>query len=64
VPHEETRRIIRVGNSLAVTIPAPWVRYYRLEQKDEVTIISNSNIIIEPPSQKQKTKAVEYAKGA
>jgi len=58
MPHEETRKIIRVGNSLAVTIPKPWLRYFKLNEKDEVTIISNSNIIIEP-RQKQKNKAVE-----
>jgi antitoxin component of MazEF toxin-antitoxin module len=52
MPHEETRKIIKVGNSYAVTIPKPWLRYFRLNEKDEVRLISNSTIVIEPPQKK------------
>ena len=49
MPHEETRKIIKVGNSFAVTLPRGWLRYFKLTDKDNVTIISNGTIIIEPP---------------
>ena len=48
MPHEETRKIIRVGNSFAVTIPKTWLKYYKLTEKDYVKVLSNGNIIIEP----------------
>jgi len=53
LPHEQIRKIIRVGNSLAVTIPKPWLRYYKLSDKDHVKVISNSTIIIEPPNKEK-----------
>jgi antitoxin component of MazEF toxin-antitoxin module len=49
MPHEETRKIIRVGNSYAVTMPRSWLRYFKLTDKDEVKVISNSTVVIEPP---------------
>lgn len=53
MPHEETRKIIRVGNSYAVTLPKTWLKYYNLTDKDKVTVTSNGNIIIEPKRTKQ-----------
>jgi antitoxin component of MazEF toxin-antitoxin module len=47
LPHEQTRKIIRVGNSLAVTIPRAWAQYFRLKEKDSVLIISNGHITIQ-----------------
>lgn len=48
MPHKETRKIIRVGNSYAVTIPKTWLKYYNLTEKDKVTVLSNGSIIIKP----------------
>jgi len=48
MPHEETRKIIRVGNSFAVTIPKTWLRFYGLTDKDRVTVLSNGDVIIKP----------------
>jgi antitoxin component of MazEF toxin-antitoxin module len=48
MPHKQTRKIIRVGNSLAVTIPKPWSRYFGLSEKDEVIVLSNGAVIIKP----------------
>jgi antitoxin component of MazEF toxin-antitoxin module len=56
MPHEETRKIIRVGNSYAVTIPRPWLRYFKLTDKDEVTVISNGIIEIKPQLEKETVK--------
>jgi len=53
MPHEETRKIIRVGNSYAVTMPRAWLRYFKLKGKDQVTVISNSTVIIKPPPLKE-----------
>lgn len=56
MPHEETRKIIRVGEtSYGVILPKSWLRYYKLTDKDQVKVVSNSNVIIEPPQEKRKT---------
>jgi len=54
VPHRQTRKIIRVGNSLAVTIPKAWLNYFELSEKDSVTILSNGAIVIKPTIKKGK----------
>jgi len=49
MPHEETRKIIKVGEtSYAVILPKSWLRYYKLTDRDEVKVISNSTVVIEP----------------
>jgi len=48
MPHEQTRKLIRVGNSLAVTMPKAWLRYFNLTDKDRVTVLSNGRVIIKP----------------
>ncbi len=53
MPHEQTRKIIRVGNSLAVTIPKPWLTYHKLDEKDHLKVVSNSTITLEPPKKKR-----------
>jgi antitoxin component of MazEF toxin-antitoxin module len=55
MPHKQTRKVIRVGNSLAVTIPKPWLSYFKLSEKDEVTLLSNGAIIIKPLSKKVRS---------
>ena len=54
MPHKETRKIIRVGNSLAVTMPSAWIRYFKLANKDEVTVLSNGKVTITPKKTKKK----------
>jgi antitoxin component of MazEF toxin-antitoxin module len=53
MPHEEIRKIIKIGNSHAVTLPKSWLRYYKLTDKDEVLMVSNGTITIKP-MEKQK----------
>lgn len=55
MPHEEKRKIIKVGNSYAVTMPRAWLRYFKLTDKDEVRVTSNSTVVIEPPEKKGET---------
>ena len=54
MPHKETRKIIRVGNSLAVTIPPAWLRFFNLTEKDEVTVLSDGDIVIKPIKKEHK----------
>jgi bifunctional DNA-binding transcriptional regulator/antitoxin component of YhaV-PrlF toxin-antitoxin module len=54
MPHEETRKIIKVGDSYAVTMPRAWLRYFKLSDKDEVVVISNGVVEIRPISAKQE----------
>ena len=40
------RSLFKIGESLAVTLPKAWVRYYRLRPGDVVEITANDEIII------------------
>jgi antitoxin component of MazEF toxin-antitoxin module len=49
--HEEIRKIIRVGNSLAVTIPRTWLSNYKRKNGKEITEVfvkTNGQLIIRP----------------
>lgn len=48
MPQEETRKIIQVGSSFAVTLPRGWVRYYKLKLKDSVLVVTNGCLTIKP----------------
>jgi len=52
MPHEEERKIIKIGDSYGITIPRAWIRYFKLDVTDKVRIVSNSTIVIEPPQKK------------
>lgn len=56
MPHEVTRKIIKVGEtSFAVILPRAWLRYYRLDDKDTVKVISDGIVTIEPLNKKGET---------
>lgn len=46
MPHKEIRKIIRVGDSFAVTLPKGWLKYFGIEPGDEIEMVSNKNITI------------------
>jgi antitoxin component of MazEF toxin-antitoxin module len=51
MPEERVRKVIRVGNSQAITIPKPWLSYYERKNGKKVTdviVTSNGNLIIQP----------------
>lgn len=50
MPHKQTRKILQIGTSLAVTLPVGWLRYYNLKVGDEIELISNGDIIIKRKS--------------
>lgn len=55
MPHEENRKIIKIGEtSYAIILPRSWLRYYKLTDKDHLRVTSNSNIIIEPLEKQQE----------
>jgi antitoxin component of MazEF toxin-antitoxin module len=57
MPHEETRKIIKAGEtSFAVILPRAWLRFYGLKNGDSVKVVSNGTVTIEPPTQKDKRK--------
>jgi hypothetical protein len=53
LPHEETRKIIRIGDSYAVTVPRGWIRYWKISGKDAVRVISDGTVTIFPPEKKE-----------
>jgi len=54
MPHKETRKIIKVGEtSYAVILPKSWLRYYSLTDKDKVTVLSNGSVTIKPSTEKE-----------
>ena len=48
MPTLEHRKIIRVGNSLAVTIPKPWLAYYQLKEGSTVLVETDDYVRIKP----------------
>jgi len=53
LPHEEIRKIIRIGDSYAVTMPRAWIRYNKIRGKDEVLVVSDGSVVINPPVKKE-----------
>jgi antitoxin component of MazEF toxin-antitoxin module len=54
LPHEEIRKIIRIGDSYAVTMPRAWIRFNKLRGKDEVLVVSDGSVVIHPPERKSE----------
>lgn len=40
------RRLIRLGDSLVITLPKAWVDYYQLKPGDRVTVVANRRLVI------------------
>jgi len=50
LPHIEKRKLIKVGNSMAVTLPKPWLEWAKNKYGDEFSLelLSNGVIKIKP----------------
>ncbi|MFX0204299.1 MAG: AbrB/MazE/SpoVT family DNA-binding domain-containing protein [Candidatus Hodarchaeota archaeon] len=51
MPEEQIRKVIRVGNSHAVTIPRTWLSHYERiggKKLTEVVVETNGKLIIRP----------------
>jgi len=42
------KKLIKVGNSVAVVLPSQWLRYYGLKEGDEILMEINDAIVIKP----------------
>jgi antitoxin component of MazEF toxin-antitoxin module len=54
MPSLEFRRILRLGGSLAVTLPPGWAAYYRLEPGDKVEVQADHNLTLKPPKRRRR----------
>ena len=46
---QEERTISRVGcNSMMITLPKGWLRFYRLQPGDKVEVITNGELRVRP----------------
>ena len=50
MPSLDRRKVQVAGNSLSVTLPKGWCRFFGLKAVDEVEIIANGNLLIRRPS--------------
>jgi len=63
--HKELRKLIQAGNhSLAITIPKPWIEYFKLKKGDAVEVISNSTVEIYPPKMDNENGKARMVRGA
>jgi antitoxin component of MazEF toxin-antitoxin module len=46
MPISEQRPLFKTGESLAVTLPKAWTRYFHLSAGDKVEIVINEELII------------------
>ena len=40
------RKLFATGDSLAVTLPKPWINYFRLKAGDSVEVLANDVVVI------------------
>jgi antitoxin component of MazEF toxin-antitoxin module len=60
MPHEETRKIIKAGEtSFAVILPRAWLRFYGLKNGDLVKVVSDDIVTIKPLARKKKEIGTE-----
>ena len=57
MPILEFRRVYAAGRSLAITLPRGWLDYFGIKAGDEVQIVANGKLVIQP------TKAQERNSG-
>lgn len=50
MPAKIERKILRIGDSKAATLPPDWLRAFNIDVGDKIEVIYNSVIIIKPKS--------------
>jgi len=49
MPQIENRKILRIGKtSLGIILPKAWLRYYSLAAGNQVEVVSNGHVTINP----------------
>jgi len=46
MPITESRPLFKTGDSLAVTLPKSWIRYFKLKAGDRVEIVVDEDIVV------------------
>lgn len=54
------RKIIKVGDSYAVTLPPEWIKQYNLETEGEVLILADKDLRICSPKEKERIEKYLY----
>jgi len=52
-------KIVKVGGSLWITLPAPWLRYYGLGKGDVVELVYDGEVRVKPPRGQLKAEIQE-----
>jgi antitoxin component of MazEF toxin-antitoxin module len=48
LPNLEERKILALGNSLAITLPKPWTRFWGIKSGDVVQVTTNGVLRVSP----------------
>ena len=48
MPSIHTRSLLKVGGSLALTVPRPWVLYWGLAPGDRVEVVADGELQVRP----------------
>ena len=62
MPIEEQRSLIEVGGkhrSSAITLPASWVRFWRLRKGQKLDVFADGALVIVPPNHPERDKIIE-----
>ena len=50
------RSLFKTGDSLAVTLPKAWTKYFQLKAGDQVEIVANDELVIRVKKEEEKQK--------
>ena len=59
MPGLHVKRLSKIGKSVCLIIPADWVRYHGLQAGDQVTMITDQDIVISPIKPKADDKVAK-----
>ena len=40
------RSLFKIGGAFAITLPKPWVRYYKLKSGDKLEMMANNDLVV------------------
>ena len=58
MPIPEERPLFKTGESLAVTLPRVWIKYFHLRAGDRVEIVVNEELVIRAKREDKDKKSV------
>ena len=60
MPTITSRKLIRFGDGLVITLPKGWVRYYGLKAGDRLEVITNEVLTINPIREQEQKLVTQY----